>query len=174
MTAGFHKLCGVSPTALIVGAFNIMATAVVTTGVAAQTADWAASGRAGNAGVSAMSSDGTVGLSGGCNALLGPGFHVTLYNYDGTALQRIDDRSEPVFFEISFRDGSSQRFRVPMHYYEPEEAYVLSEMLPVAFLDAFARGDRLAIRNVAGVSVGDWELTGTAAARRVMRELCGF
>jgi hypothetical protein len=159
---------------LLAAAAAIMAATIVATGVAAQTADWSASGRAGNAGVRAMSADGTVELSGGCNALSGPGFHVTLHHYGGTALQRIDNRSEPVFFEVSFRDGSSQRFRAPMHYYEPEEAYVLSEKLPVAFLDAFARGDNLTIRNVAGVSVADWELTGTAAARRVMRNLCGF
>lgn len=70
-------------------------------------------------------------------------------------LQRVDDRSEPVIFEVAFRDGSNQQFEVPMHYFAPDEAHVLSDPLPVALLEAFARGDTLIIRNGAGIPVAD-------------------
>lgn len=96
-----------------------------------------------------------------------------LHYYEGAALQRIDDRSEPVIFWVGFRDGSRQSFQVPMHYYAPDEAHVLSDPLPVAVLEAFARRDTLTIRNGAGARVVEWELTGTAAAVRTMRGYAG-
>ena len=155
------------------GAIILTAALAVIGATAAMSADWTVSGRDGSAGVRTMSSDGTVELSGGCNARLGPGFYVTLL-YPGEALQRVDDRSEPVVFEVAFRDGATQQFGVPMHYFAPDEAHVLSAPLPVAFLEAFARGDTLIIRNAAGIPIADWVLTGTAAAVHRMRDICGF
>ena len=138
----------------------------------AQAAEWTASGRDGTAGV--MSGEGEVRLTGSCNSRLGPGFYATLGGYQGDALQRIDDQSEQVTFEVAFRDGSRQSFQAPMHFFAPDAAHVLSEPLPVAFFDAFARGDSLAIRNQAGVNVAQWGLAGSAVAVRTMREICGF
>lgn len=61
-----------------------------------------------------------------------------------------------------------------MHYFAPDEAHVLSTPLPVVFLESVALGKTLIIRNGAGIPVADWNLLGTAAAVRSMREICQF
>jgi hypothetical protein len=157
------------------GASSAVALGVIgVSAVAAQPVDWTVTGRDGFAGVQTMSNDGSALLSGGCNSRLGPSFYVTLSYYEGDALQRVDDQSEQVIFEIEFRDGTSQPFMVPMHFFAPDEAHVLSAPLPIAFMEAFGRGDTLTIRNGAGTPVADWALTGAAAAVSLMREICEF
>ena len=94
--------------------------------------------------------------------------------YGGNALGRVDDRSEPVIFEIRFRDGSLQTFQASMHYFGPDEAWSMNNPLPLAFLDAFARGDILALRNAAGTLIDEWSLAGSAVASGIMREICGY
>lgn len=168
---GFAVLLARLGFVLLVGSALALAAAA---SLRAQSGGWTATRGDGAAFIASRSVDGAVSLDGGCNARLGPGFRATLSDYAGTALQRVDDRSEEVVFTVRFQDGSTEPFHAPMHYFAPDEAHVLSQALPVDFLDALARGDRLTLANAAGETVAEWDLTGTAASRRIMREACGF
>jgi hypothetical protein len=87
---------------------------------------------------------------GTCNTDLKPGLGVTFEPYSGNALDNIDDVIRPVIFVVKSYDGATREFPAIMHYYEPEKAWVLNNLLPVAFMDEFGRGDLLTIRNARG------------------------
>jgi hypothetical protein len=122
--------------------------------------------------VSGVAVDGKAGFSGGCNPLLGPGLRGSLHGYEGDALQRVDDQSEAVTFDVAGRTGTAS-FAGTMHYFAPDEAWVTTEALPAGFLDAFGRGDALTIRNGRGEEVVSFGLRGSSKAVRTLREVCG-
>ena len=109
---------------------------------------------------------------GTCNTDLKPRLGVTFEPYSGNALNNIDDVSRPVVFVVNGRDGATHEFPAIMHYYEPEKAWVLNDLLPVAFMDQFGRGDLLTIRNARGDKVVDFDLHGAAKARETVRRVC--
>ena len=121
--------------------------------------------------VNGTATDGKTTFSGGCNTLLAPGFMGSLYGYGGDALQRIDDQSEAVTFDVAGRNGT-ESFAGEMHYFAPDEAWVITDALPVAFLEAFARGDTLRIRNGKGEEAAVFEMGGSAKAVQIMRQAC--
>lgn len=123
--------------------------------------------------VSKTATDGRTVFLGGCNKLLGAGFTGSFSNYDGNALQRIDDHSENISLEIAGHDGA-QSFPGKVRYVAPDRSWTLSELLPAAFVDAFARGDTLTIRNDEGLEVISFGLKGSSKAARSMRQVCGF
>ncbi len=84
---------------------------------------------------------------GTCNTDLKSGLGVTFEPYSGNALDNIDDVNRPVIFAVKSHDGATREFPAIMHYYEPEKAWVLNDLLPIAFMDEFGRGDSLTIRN---------------------------
>ena len=141
---------------------------------ARKTGNWIATARTAPAmvEVTGTATDGRVTFSGGCNPLMGRGFTGSLYGYGGEALQRIDDQSEAVTFEVAGRNGA-QSFAGEMHYFAPDEAWVITGLLPVGFLDAFARGDTLTIRNGVGEITVVFELSGSSRAVQTMRQVCG-
>jgi hypothetical protein len=61
-----------------------------------------------------------------------------------------------------------------MHYYGPDKEWVLdtSNLLPLAFIDEFGRGDLLTIRNARGDKVADFDLKGAGKAREMVRRVC--
>ncbi len=109
---------------------------------------------------------------GTCNTDLKPGLAVTFQPYSGNALDNIDDVSRPVIFAVKSHDGATREFPAIMHYYEPEKAWVLNDLLPVAFMDEFGRGDLLTIRNARGDKVVDFDLNGAGNARETVRRVC--
>jgi len=119
-----------------------------------------------------VSIDAKVTLDGGCNARFEPGFLGTLHRYRGDKLRRNVNVSEKVVFDVSGPGNKTASFRTSMHYYLPERAWVITNALPVAFIDAFARGRSLTIRNDAGEDVAVFGLRGSARAVAEMRKIC--
>ena len=115
--------------------------------------------------------DRKVTLSGGCNKRSGPRFQGSLYGYPGNALKRIDDQHEPVTFAVAGQDGIAS-FPARMVYYAPEKAWVMTDGLPVAFIEAFGRGETLTIRNGKGADIVTFGLSGAATAAQTMRQGC--
>lgn len=116
--------------------------------------------------------DGRTMFYGACNKLLGPGLRGSIENYRGNALERLEDVSREIIFIIRQPEGS-RKFSAMVHYYGPDNAWVLSEPpLPVAFLEAFGRGDLLSIRNVRGDRIVDFDLKGAGKALETMRRVC--
>jgi hypothetical protein len=126
----------------------------------------------GKVGITGTATDGVATFSGGCNPSMRRGFMGSLYGYGGEKLQRIDDQSEGVTFEVGGRAGTKV-FAENMHYFAPEEAWVITGGLPVDFLDAFARGDTLTIRNGKGEEAVSFVLSGSAKAVQALRPNCG-
>jgi hypothetical protein len=115
---------------------------------------------------------GRVIFYGTCNTELNPGLGVTFEPYSGKALDNIDDASRPVIFVVKGHDSTTREFPAIMHYYEPEKAWVLNDLLPVAFLDEFGRGELLTIRNARGDKVADFDLKDAGKAREIVRRVC--
>lgn len=115
--------------------------------------------------------DRKVTLSGGCRKSGGLRFQGSLYGYPGNVLKRVDDQDEPVAFAVAGQDGIAS-FPARLVYYAPEKAWVLTDALPVAFLQAFGRGETLTIRNGKGADVVTFDLSGAAAATQTMRQGC--
>lgn len=122
--------------------------------------------------VRGTATDGQVTFHGGCNTLLPQGFGGSLYDYGGEALQRVDDQSEAVVFDVIGRRGT-ESFPERMHYFAADEAWVITGRLPAAFLDAFARGNTLIIRNDEGQEVVAFGLDGSSKAVQTMNQICG-
>jgi lipopolysaccharide export system protein LptA len=77
-----------------------------------------------------------------------------------------------VTFEVGGRAGTKV-FAENMHYFASEEAWVITGGLPIDFLDAFARGDTLTIRNGKGEEAVSFGLSGSAKAVQALRPICG-
>lgn len=123
--------------------------------------------------ITAASDDGSVTFAGGCNKAFGQGFVGGFHGYQGIALQRIDENSEPVTFEIS-SDNGADVFNAALYYFEPDDAWMIDGPLPAAFYDAFGRGSALTIATPAGEVLATFGLTGSAHAIGIAREVCGF
>lgn len=123
--------------------------------------------------VTAASDDGGITFAGGCNKAFGQGFLGGFHGYQGIALQRIDENSEPVTFEIS-GDNGTDVFDAALYYFEPDDAWMIDGPLPVAFYDTFAHGSLLTISIPAGEVFATFGLTGSAHAIAMAREVCGF
>jgi hypothetical protein len=156
-----------------IGLATGLAALVVSATATAQ--DWTARPNPSNqsVGFSASAVSGGAEISGGCNRRLGAGFTFTLANYRGGALRTVPDASEPVVIEID-SGGATSLFPAAMHYVDYERAWVVTGLLPVAALDALARGHRMRLANDTGILVAEFDLAGTSALRAVMREVCGF
>jgi hypothetical protein len=137
-------------------------------------AEWSAAVFSNQKGVNfhGKSVKGRIIFYGTCNTELKPGLGVTFEPYSGKALENIDDVSRPVIFVVKGHDGTTREFPAIMHYYEPEKAWVLNDLLPIAFMDEFGRGDLLTIRNARGDTVVEFNLNGAGNARETVRRVC--
>lgn len=123
--------------------------------------------------VSKTATDGHTVFLGGCNKRLGAGFTGTFSSYRGDALQKIDDQSEPVTFEVTGKAGT-ERFAGGLHYIAGEESWGITGLLSPAFVVAFGRGDMLTVRNERGKAAFSFELQGSSKAAGTMQRVCGF
>lgn len=97
----------------------------------------------------------------------------TFESYAGSALKQIDDVSEDASFDIEGNAGK-QIFPGQIHFFAPDSAWVITGLLPASFIDAFARGSRLTVRNDAGIEAFSFDLTGSERAAEVMKRVCGL
>ncbi|MGH6844875.1 MAG: hypothetical protein ACRECU_09190 [Methylocella sp.] len=109
-----------------------------------------------------------------CNTESTPELSVSFGPYRGNALDNIDDVSRSVVFVVKNHDGAAQKFPATMHYYGPDNEWVLnpSSLLPPAFIDEFGRGDVLTIRNGRGNKVVDFDLNGAGKTREAVHRVC--
>lgn len=94
--------------------------------------------------------------------------------YYGNALRypvarKAGDPAEPVVFIID-----SQRFDRAVTYDFAGRQWLAQDMLDAPFLDAFAWGTRMELRNAADELVVSYRLNGSSAAREALRSVCGF
>lgn len=99
---------------------------------------------------------------------------MTFEPYVGKALDNIDDTSSPVVFVVKRHDGAAHEFPAIMHYYQPDKVWVLNDLLPIAFMDEFAHGGLLNIRNAKGGMVIEVGTTGAEKACEIVRRICGM
>lgn len=123
---------------------------------------------------------GTGSLRGCCNVKLGKWITFTSHDYKGNALDRMNDRSETVFFDVHMKNGELHVFESVMHYIEWEKAWVTNVHLKPDFLDALAKGYKPSLRGSKSTEdadypwVADFGLSGSAKVRRTMQDICGF
>jgi hypothetical protein len=134
--------------------------------------NWTAKREYGGVTVAATAGDGRSKLTGACdNKLLAPGLWMTFY-YTGDALPREDRRRENFNFEVMGGPGGAQSFPVELEYAAPEDGWVMKRPLPTAFLDVFAQGQTLTVRERKGEPVGVFGLNGSANVVRTIRQGC--
>lgn len=120
----------------------------------------------------ATAKDGTSRLILGCDKSVEADLTATLTGYRGAGL-RVDGAVEPLLFYASgeeWRDAFSIRLR----YSAARRSWELAHPLSPIFLRSFSRGATLALVNASGQDVAVFDLTGSTAATRAMRTVCGL
>jgi hypothetical protein len=117
--------------------------------------------------------DGPV-FSGGCNARLGEGTYAFVLSYDGNLLQRIDNETEPVIFEVLSEGKVTERLEIELYYFGPDEAWTISsgDGFSDDFADAIGRGDELRLLNGSGDEVVAFNTNGAQEAFATARQAC--
>ena len=133
----------------------------------------AAGPAAGAVRISATATDGGAMFVGGCSREAGPGMTGSFSGYAGTALGRIDGESERVLFEVS-GEGWKEAFAVQLRYVARSDSWDIEKVLAPVFVSSFSRGGELTVLNSRRQEVFSFDLTGSSAAARAMRDGCGF
>lgn len=109
---------------------------------------------------------------GGCNKLAGPGFLGTISRYRGGGL-RTDGQPERVLFYV--RGGDWQEaFSAQLSYRAASGVWEIVSPLAPVFVNSFSRGATLTVMNGRREEVLSFNLTGSTAAAKAMRSVCGF
>jgi hypothetical protein len=109
---------------------------------------------------------------GGCSKLAAPGFVGTFSRYRGYGL-RTDGGIERVLFYVRGEDWQ-EAFSAQLRYSRSSGSWEIVEPLAPVFVNSFSRGATLAILNSSHEEVFSFDLTGSTAAARTMRNVCGF
>lgn len=117
--------------------------------------------------------DGRTIFTGGCNKLYDPGFSGTISRYGGSGLQRAGGQIERVLFEIEGEDWK-EAFSAQLRYVAGSGSWEIAKVLAPVFVNSFSRGSKLTVRNSRREKVISFDLTGSSAAARTMRAVCGF
>jgi hypothetical protein len=166
------------PAALTALAFaGSPATAQLTQGVgAASTPDpWSVSANPGQSMVQIdkVSIGGNAQFNGGCSKAIGAGFIGAFSHYRGAALQTADGASERVLFEVTGEDWK-EAFAAQLRYSAVSGSWEIAQPIAPVFLASFSRGQALTIVNAQRQKVFSFDLTGSTAAVRAMRCVCGL
>lgn len=117
--------------------------------------------------------DGRTVFTGGCNSLYEPGFSGTISRYSGSGLQRVGGQIERVLFEVEGEEWK-EAFSAQLRYVASSDSWEIAKVLAPVFVNSFSRGATLTVRNAARQKVITFDLTGSSAAARTMRSVCGF
>lgn len=109
---------------------------------------------------------------GGCSKLAAPGFLGTFSRYRGNGL-RTDGGIERVLFYVRGEDWQ-EAFSAQLRYSRNSGSWEIVEPLAPVFVNSFSRGATLAVLNSSHQEVFAFDLTGSTAAARAMRSVCGF
>jgi hypothetical protein len=123
--------------------------------------------------ITATAKDGTVQFVGGCTKSSSePGLVGAFSGYQGDGL-RTDGEIEHVAFYA--RGGDWQEaFSVRLRYAATSHSWDFARPLAPVFLSSFSRGATLAVVNSKNQEIFSFDLTGSTAAVRAMRTVCGL
>ena len=135
---------------------------------------WAVNGtRAGPVSASKNAVDGGALLVLRCGKGAQPGLSGEFLHYGGTGLRAVDGQTERTLFEVRGGDWK-EAFAVQLGYTARSGSWETVNTLAPVFVSSFSRGNTLTVRNSAGQEVFSFDLTGSTAAARALRDRCGF
>lgn len=122
--------------------------------------------------ISATAKGGAAQFTGGCSKSANLGFVGAFSGYQGAGL-RTDGQVEQVAFYV--RGGEWQElYSVRLQYSPASKSWEIAKPLPPVFLNSFSRGGTLAVVNSRNEEVFTFDLTGSTAAVKTMRTVCGI
>jgi hypothetical protein len=122
--------------------------------------------------IASTAKGGAARFVGGCSKFADPGFLGTFSGYRGTGL-RTDGEVERVLFYV--RGGDWQEaFSAQLRYSASSGTWEIVKALPPVFVNSFSRGGTLAVLNDGLKELFAFDLTGSTAAAKAMRQICGF
>lgn len=122
--------------------------------------------------IAAAAKGGTAIFVGGCRKGAAPGLTGAFSRYRGTGL-RTDGATEHVAFYARGEEWQDA-FSVRLRYSAETQSWAFEKPLPPVFLSSFSRGATLAVVNSRNQEVFSFELTGSTAAVRALRTVCGI
>lgn len=126
----------------------------------------------GSVAIAATAKGGAAQFAGGCRKSADPGFVGAFSGYQGGGL-RTDGQVEHVSFYV--RGGEWQElFSVRLQYSAASQSWEIAKPLAPVFLNSFSRGATLAVVNSSNQELFAFDLTGSTAAVKAMRTVCGI
>lgn len=122
--------------------------------------------------IAATAQDGKVRFTGGCSKSPEPGFAGAFSGYQEGGL-RTDGQEERVAFYVRGAEWQ-ELYSVRLRYSAARNSWEIAKPLPPVFLNSFSRGGTLAVVNSRNEEVFVFDLTGSTAAVRTMRAVCGI
>lgn len=122
--------------------------------------------------IAATANDGVTQFAGACSRSSEPGIVGAFSGYRGTGL-RTDGQVEHVAFYARGAEWQDA-FSVRLRYSPADRAWEFEKPLSPVFLSSFSRGATLAVVNSRNQEVFAFDLTGSTAATRTIRVVCGF
>ena len=122
--------------------------------------------------ISANAKDGAVEFEASCSKYSDPGLVGAFSGYPGDGL-RTDGQIEHVAF---YARGSEWQdaFAVQLRYSAASRSWEFARPLSPVFLSSFSRGATLAVVNSRNEEIFSFDLTGSTAATKVIRTVCGY
>lgn len=135
---------------------------------------WTVSAKEGSGSVAIAATDkgGTVQFAGGCNKSADPGFVGSFSGYQGNGL-RTDGQEEHVSFYVRGAEWQ-ELYSVRLQYSPASKSWEIAKPLAPVFLNSFSRGGTLAVVNSSNQELFTFDLTGSTAAVKTMRAVCGI
>jgi hypothetical protein len=121
--------------------------------------------------LSATAKGGAAQFVGGCSKSADPGLNGAFSGYRGAGL-RTDGQTEHVAFYVRGAEWQDA-FSVRLRYSAATRSWEFERPLAPVFLSSFSRGATLAVVNSRNEEVFAFDLTGSTAAVRTIRTVCG-
>jgi hypothetical protein len=172
MTRDFSRIAVLAPMALM-GLPKFAAAQIMPPAVAAAPSAWTVlTDEAGGAvRITATANGGEAQFAGGCGNSSEPGLAGGFLGYRGGGLGTDGEVERAALY---VRGGEWQDlFSVRLRYSAASGTWEFAKPLAPVFLDSFSRGATLAVV-VGGEELFAFDLTGSAAAAKAMRAVCGF
>jgi hypothetical protein len=122
--------------------------------------------------IAAAAKGGAVQFVGGCSKSADRGLAGAFSHYRGAGL-RTDGQIEHVAFYVRGADWQDA-FSVRLQYSAETGSWAFAKPLAPVFLSSFSRGAALAVVNSRNQEIFVFDLTGSTAAVRTMRTVCGI
>lgn len=122
--------------------------------------------------IAAIAKGGAAQFVGGCSKSSEPGVGGAFSQYRGGGL-RTDGQIEHVAFYVRGEDWQDA-FSVRLRYSAASRKWEIAKPLAPVFLSSFSRGATLAVVNSRNQEILSFNLTGSTAATRAMRVVCGL